>query len=89
MASRDRDGRQRGEIERRGEDIGGLGVHIAARVQALAQPGQILASRTVKDLVVGSGLHFLDGGIHRLKGVPDEWQVFVLSERALASAPTA
>jgi class 3 adenylate cyclase len=82
-----RAGAHTGEIERRGEDIGGVGVHIAARVQALAGPGQIVASRTVKDLVTGSGLHFLDGGTHRLKGVPDEWQVFVLSDAAVATSP--
>jgi class 3 adenylate cyclase len=80
-----RAGAHTGEIERRGQDIGGLGVHIAARVQALARPGQIVASRTVKDLVTGSGLHFVGGGTHRLKGLPDEWQVFVLNEPAVAA----
>lgn len=67
-----------GEIERRGEDISGLAVHIAARVAALAKPGQVLVSRTVKDLVVGSGVEFIDGGVHTLKGVPDEWQIYAV-----------
>jgi class 3 adenylate cyclase len=54
----------------------GLGVNIAVRVQAAAQPGEVLASRTVKDLVAGSGVRFTDRGTHRLKGVPEEWQLF-------------
>lgn len=67
-----------GEVERRGEDIGGIAVHIGARVMALAAPGQVLVSRTVKDLVAGSGLAFEDAGSHALKGVPDEWQLYRL-----------
>jgi class 3 adenylate cyclase len=58
--------------------VGGIAVHIAARVQALAQPGEVLASRTVKDLVAGSGIVFTDRGTHRLKGLPDEWQLFAV-----------
>jgi class 3 adenylate cyclase len=65
-----------GEVERRGEDIGGVGVHIGARVSALAGPGQVLVSRTVVDLVAGSGLEFDDAGTHVLKGVPGEWALF-------------
>ena len=65
-----------GEIELRGEDIGGIAVHIAARISALAGPGEVLSSRTVKDLTAGSGLTFDDRGTHHLKGVPEEWQVF-------------
>ncbi|HUF85536.1 MAG TPA: adenylate/guanylate cyclase domain-containing protein [Acidimicrobiia bacterium] len=68
-----------GEIERRGDDVGGLGVHIAARVAAEAGAGEVLVSRTVKDLVAGSGIRFEDRGIYVLKGVPDEWQLFVAS----------
>jgi class 3 adenylate cyclase len=71
-----RAGLHTGEIQRHGDDVGGLGVHIAARVQAAAQPGEVLASRTVKDLVAGSGVRFTDRGTHRLKGVPEEWQLF-------------
>ena len=70
-----------GEVElRRDGDLGGLGVHIAARICALAGPGEILASRTVKDLTAGSGLAFVDRGVHALKGVPEEWQLFAVGE---------
>jgi pimeloyl-ACP methyl ester carboxylesterase/class 3 adenylate cyclase len=65
-----------GEVERRGADIGGIGVHIAARVTALAGPDQVLVSSTVKDLVAGSGIRFADHGTHQLKGVPDPWRLF-------------
>jgi class 3 adenylate cyclase len=71
-----RAGLHTGEIERRGDDIGGLGVHIAARIAALAGPGEVLVSRTVHDLVVGSDLRFADRGAHTLKGVPADWQLF-------------
>lgn len=64
-----------GECERMGEDLGGIGVHIAARVQATADSGQILVSNTVKDVVVGSGLRFDDRGEHDLKGVPGPWRL--------------
>ena len=65
-----------GECEVMGEDIGGIAVHIAARVSALAGPGEVLVSRTVKDLVAGSGIEFTDRGTHTLKGVPDSWQLY-------------
>jgi pimeloyl-ACP methyl ester carboxylesterase len=65
-----------GECERRGEDWSGVGVHIGARVAALADAGEVLASRTVRDLSAGSDLVFEDRGLHRLKGVPEEWQLF-------------
>jgi class 3 adenylate cyclase len=65
-----------GEIELRGDDIGGIAVHIAQRIQALAEPGELLASSTVKDLVTGSGITFIDRGSHSLKGVPGEWRLF-------------
>jgi len=68
-----------GEIELRGADIGGIGVHIASRVAGLAGAGEILVSRTVKDLSVGSGLVFADRGEHELKGVPDSWQLYAAS----------
>jgi pimeloyl-ACP methyl ester carboxylesterase len=71
-----RSGMHTGEIEIVGDDIAGLAVHIGARVAALAQPDEVLVSRTVKDLVAGSGLEFEDRGIHSLKGVPDTWQVY-------------
>ena len=68
-----------GECEVRGDDLGGLAVHIAARVGALAGPNEVLISRTVKDLVVGSGIVFEDRGAHALKGVPDQWELFAVT----------
>ena len=65
-----------GEIELIGDDIGGIAVHIGARVAALAGPGEILVSRTVVDLVAGSGLVFEDRGEFELKGVPASWRLF-------------
>src|SRR4051794_1605419 len=65
-----------GECELIGTDLAGIAVHIGARVAALAAPGEVLVSRTVRDLVAGSGLAFEDRGSHRLKGVPDEWRLF-------------
>jgi class 3 adenylate cyclase/pimeloyl-ACP methyl ester carboxylesterase len=70
-----RAGLHTGEIERRGEDIAGIGVHIAARVVALGGAGEVLVSRTVRDLVTGSGLKFVQRGSHTLKGVPDQWEI--------------
>src|SRR5438067_1334228 len=71
-----RAGLHTGEIEVIGEDVGGIGVHIAARVAALAGGGETLVSSTVKDLVVGSGIEFADRGAQELKGVPGEWRLF-------------
>ena len=68
-----------GEIEIRGDDIGGIAVHIGARVSAQAGAGQVLVSRTVTDLVAGSGLEFEDQGEHALKGVPGTWQLYAVS----------
>jgi class 3 adenylate cyclase len=73
-----RAGLHTGEIELRGVDIGGIAVHIGARVSALAGPSEVLVSSTVKDLVAGSGLSFADRGAHALKGVPDQWRVFAV-----------
>ena len=66
-----------GEVERFGDDIGGLAVHIAARISALAGAGEVLTSSTVRDLVAGSGLRFEDRGERDLKGVPGTWRVLV------------
>ena len=71
-----RAGLHTGEVELLGDDIGGIAVHIAARLAGLSGPGEVLVSSTVKDLVVGSGITFEDRGGHALKGVPDEWRVF-------------
>jgi len=65
-----------GECEIMGDNIGGLAVHIGARIMAEAAPGEVLASSTVKDLVAGSGLSFSSRGARELKGVPDEWRLF-------------
>jgi class 3 adenylate cyclase len=73
-----RTGLHTGECELVGDDVAGIAVHIGARVAERAQPGEVLASSTVKDLVVGSGLRFVDRGRHALKGVPDEWALYAL-----------
>ena len=65
-----------GEVEVMDGDIGGMAVHIAARVSSLAGPSEVLVSRTVKDLVAGSGLEFDERGAHDLKGVPDTWELY-------------
>lgn len=65
-----------GEVERRGDDIGGIAVHIGARVASLAGPGDVLVTRTVTDLVAGSGLAFEEHGEHILKGVQEPWKLF-------------
>ena len=71
-----RAGLHTGECELRGDDVGGIAVHIAARVAALAGPGELLVSRTVTDLVVGAYMTFADAGEHELKGVPGTWPLF-------------
>ena len=78
-----------GELELSSDGVRGLAVHIGARVAALAGPGEVLVSRTVRDLVVGSGLTFADRGMHVLKGVPDEWQVFAASDGPRADSASA
>jgi class 3 adenylate cyclase len=77
-----------GEVELRGDGIGGIAVHTAQRVQTLARPDEVLASRTVVDLIGGSGIAFADRGTHKLKGVPDEWQLFAVDDPQQASEPT-
>jgi class 3 adenylate cyclase len=78
-----RAGLHTGECEAMGDDVGGLAVHIGARVGALAAPREVLVSNTVKDLVVGSGIGFADRGEHALKGVPGTWRLWA------AGAPSA
>jgi class 3 adenylate cyclase len=73
-----RTGIHTGEVEMRGDDVGGMAVHLAARIMALAGEGEILVSRTVRDLVVGSDLSFEDRGTHRLKGIEGGWQVLAV-----------
>jgi class 3 adenylate cyclase len=74
-----RAGLHTGECEVRGDDIGGIGVHIGARVSALAGPDDVLVSSTLRDLVIGSGLKFDERGAHVLKGVPGEWRLFAVA----------
>ena len=74
-----RAGLHTGECEVRGDDIGGIAVHIGARVSALAGPNDVLVSSTLRDLVIGSGLEFEDRGAHQLKGVPGEWHLFAVT----------
>ena len=74
-----RAGLHTGECEVRGDDLGGVAVHIAARVGALANPGELLVSGTVKDLVFGSGIEFEDRGERELKGVPGSWKLFAVT----------
>jgi class 3 adenylate cyclase len=69
-----------GEVEQVGPKLRGIAVHIAARVAAVARPSEVLVSRTVHDLVAGSGLEFEDRGAHALKGVPDEWGLFAVRD---------
>jgi class 3 adenylate cyclase len=71
-----RAGLHTGEVERMGEDVGGIAVHVAARISALAGAGEVLASRTVRDLAVGSTVEFAPFGTHALKGVSDEWEIY-------------
>jgi class 3 adenylate cyclase len=74
-----RAGLHTGEVELQGSGIAGIAVHTAARVVSLAQPGEILVSSTVKDLVAGSGIEFEDRGVATLKGLPDEWRLFAVA----------
>ena len=77
-----RAGLHTGECELREGDLGGIAVHIGARVCDLAGPGEVLVSGTLRDLVVGSGLKFDEHGVHELKGVPGEWRLFAVGTHA-------
>jgi class 3 adenylate cyclase len=74
-----RAGLHAGEVDLRGRDVGGIGVHIASRVMSVAAPGEILVSRTVRDLASGSQISFEDRGAHELKGVGGDWQLFAVA----------
>ena len=74
-----RAGLHTGEVEVMGDDIAGIAVNIGARVGAAAGPGEVLVSRTVTDLVAGSGIDFAERGVHTLKGVPGEWQLYAVA----------
>jgi class 3 adenylate cyclase len=75
-----RSGLHTGEVELVDDDVRGIAVHIGARVSALAGPGEILVSSTVKDLVIGSGIPFEERGTHVLKGVPGDWRLYAVVE---------
>jgi class 3 adenylate cyclase len=79
-----RAGLHAGEVELIGDDVGGIGVHVAARISALAGPGEVLASRTVRDLAVGSGIEFTPLGSRELKGVAEAWEVFGVASTPLS-----
>jgi class 3 adenylate cyclase len=81
-----RAGLHTGEIELRGNDVAGIAVHIANRISGLAQPNEVLVSRTVVDLTAGSGLQFKPHGDHELKGVPGTWPIFS-ADRAILTTP--
>jgi class 3 adenylate cyclase len=68
-----------GEVELMGDEVGGITVHIAARVVAEAGSGEVLVSSMVRDLATGSGIEFEDRGVHALKGVPGEWRLFAVA----------
>jgi len=78
LGIRIRAGLHTGECERMGDDVGGMAVNIGARVAALAGPGDVFVSSTVKDLVVGSGIEFSERGERVLKGVPGAWRLFAV-----------
>jgi class 3 adenylate cyclase len=67
-----------GEVDRRGADVSGIALHIGQRVSGIAEPGEVLVSSTVKELLVGSGISFEDRGLKELRGVPDEWRLFAV-----------
>jgi class 3 adenylate cyclase len=75
-----RAGLHAGEVELRGDDVGGIAVHLAARIMAEADPGEVLVSRTVRDLVAGSDRTLADRGTRQLKGVEGAWQLFAVTD---------
>jgi class 3 adenylate cyclase len=81
-----RTGIHTGECELIGDDVGGLAVHIGARIVSAANPGEVLVSSIVRDLTAGAGIAFSDRGTQTLKGVPGEWQLFAAN---LEAAPVA
>ena len=82
-----RAGLHTGEVQPRGADVGGIAVHVAARVMAAAGDGEVLVSRTVRDLVAGSDVAFDDRGSHVLKGIGGEWQLFAIRRQQTREVP--
>lgn len=76
-----------GEVERRGQELAGIAVHIGARVADAANAAEVLVSSTVKDLVAGSGIRFADRGARALRGVPGEWRLHAADDRPPAREP--
>jgi class 3 adenylate cyclase len=76
-----RTGLHTGEVERTSNDVAGLAVHLAARIMALAEKDEVLVSRTVRDLVIGSDLSFSERGEHEFKGIPDRWPIYAANRR--------
>jgi class 3 adenylate cyclase len=74
-----RAGLHTGEVERREDSVAGLAVHVGARVAALAAASEVIVTSVVRALVLGSGLSFVDRGVHSLNGVPDAWQLFAVA----------
>jgi class 3 adenylate cyclase len=81
-----RAGLHAGEVELMGEDVGGIAVHVAARISALSGAGEVLVSSTVRDLAAGSGIEFAPAGRHDLKGVADEWDVYRVGATPLSGS---
>jgi class 3 adenylate cyclase len=77
-----------GEVELRGDDVGGIAVNLGARVAATAAPGEVVVSSTVRDLVAGSEIVFMDRGEHALKGVPDRWHLFAVGGQRIGVSGT-
>lgn len=77
-----RAGLHTGECERLDDKVGGIAVHIGARVAAEARPGEVLVSQTVRDIVAGSGISFSERGVAHLKGVPGEWRLYEVARDA-------
>lgn len=75
-----------GECERRGEDVAGIAVNVAARISAMGTAGEVLVSSTVRELVLGSGLEFVEHGVRELKGVPDQWHLYAVTADGRADA---
>ena len=76
-----RTGVHTGEVELGDGDVAGLAVHLAARIMGMAEGGEVLVSRTVRDLVIGSELRFSERGEHELKGIPDHWSLYALDDQ--------
>jgi class 3 adenylate cyclase len=74
-----------GEVELIGDDVGGIAVHVAARIAAIAEGRSVLVSRTVRDLAIGSGIEFDPCGRHELKGVAEEWEIYTVTATPLSA----